>query len=238
MKGKDLIITKNPKSLFAESIRSIRTNIAFESLDKDVKIIINTSPEAGDGKSFITSNLAVAYAQEGKNVLLIDADLRRGRLHEIFDVMNVTSGGYTNLMLNYKTNISLSKYIFPTFDKNIDLLPTGPMPPNPVELLASEKNKKLLEHLKTKYDLIIMDCAPVIGLSDSLILATLSDINLVTVSAKKTRMENLAQVQKIFNQANLKINGVILNKVPMSGSRYYSYHYTYSSDNYGEPAKK
>ena len=77
MKGKDLIITKNPKSLFAESIRSIRTNIAFASLDKDVKIIINTSPEAGDGKSFITSNLAVAYAQEGNNVLLIDADLIR-----------------------------------------------------------------------------------------------------------------------------------------------------------------
>ncbi len=238
MKSKDLIITKNPKSLFAESIRSIRTNIVFASLDKEVKIIINTSPEAGDGKSFITSNLAIAYAQEGKNVLLIDADLRRGRLHEIFDVMNVTSGGYTNLMLNYKPNISLSKYIFPTFEKNIDLLPTGPMPPNPVELLASEKNKKLLEHLKTKYDLIIMDCAPVIGLSDSLILATLSDINLVTVSAKKTRMENLAQVQKIFNQANLKINGVILNKVPMSGSRYYSYHYSYSSDYYGDPTTK
>ena len=189
MKSKDLIITKNPKLLFSESIRSIRTNIAFASLDKEVKIIINTSPESGDGKSFITSNLAIAYAQEGKNVLLIDADLRRGRLHEIFDVMNVTSGGYTNLMLNYKQNISLSKYIFPTFDKNIDLLPTGPMPPNPVELLASEKNKKLLEHLKTKYDLIIMDCAPVIGLSDSLILATLSDINWVTVYAKKTRME-------------------------------------------------
>ena len=151
--------------------------------------------------------------------------------------MNVTSGGYTNLMLNYKQNISLSKYIFQTFDKNIYLLHTGPMPPNPVELLASEKNKKLLEHLKTKYDLIIMDCAPVIGLSDSLILATLSDINLVTVYAKKTRMENLARVQKIFNQANLKINGVILNKVPMSSSRYYSYHYSYSSDNYGETTK-
>ena len=146
-KGKDLVITKNPKSLFAESIRSIRTNIAFSSLDKDVKIIMNTSPEAGDGKSFITANLAIAYAQEDKKVLLIDADLRRGRQHEIFDVMNVTSGGYTNLMLNYKDNITLDKYIFPTKDKNLDLLPTGPMPPNPVELLGSENNKKLLEKL-------------------------------------------------------------------------------------------
>ena len=170
MKSKDLIIAKNPKSLFAESIRTIRTNIAFASLDKDVKIIINTSPEAGDGKSFITANLAIAYAQEGKKVLLIDADLRRGRQHEIFDVMNVTSGGYTNLMLNYKDGIDFNKYIFPTFDKNIDLLPTGPTPPNPVELLGSENNRRLLDRLKKKYDLIIMDSTPIIGLSDAMIL--------------------------------------------------------------------
>lgn len=221
----DLIISNNPKSLFAESIRSIRTNIAFASLDKATKIILNTSPEAGDGKSFVTANLAVAYAQEGKKVLLIDADLRRGRQHEIFEVMNVTSGGYTNLMLNYKENIVLEKYIFPTFDKNVDLLPTGPMPPNPVELLGSENNKKLLAKLKKKYDLIVIDCPPVIGLSDALILANMSDINIVTVSAKKTRFENLERTQKLFEQANAKISGVILNKAPMASNHYYSYYY-------------
>lgn len=225
MKSKDLIITKNPKSLFAESIRSIRTNIAFASLDKDVKIIVNTSPEAGDGKSFVTANLAVAYAQEGKKVLLIDADLRRGRQHDIFEVMNVTSGGYTNLMLNYKDGIDFNKYIFPTYDKNVDLLPTGPTPPNPVELLGSENNHRLLERLKKKYDLIIMDCTPVIGLSDALILANLSDINLVTVSCKKTRMENLERTKKLFEQANVKIDGVILNKTQPAGNHYYSYYY-------------
>ena len=232
MKNKDLVINRNPKSLSAESIRSIRTNLAFSSLDKDIKIIINTSPEASDGKSFVTANLAVAYAQEGKKVLLIDADLRRGRQHEIFEIMNVTSGGYSNLMLNYKENIPLEKYIFPTFDKNIDLLPTGPMPPNPVELLASENNKMLLDRLKRKYDLIIMDCAPVIGLSDSLILATMSDINMLTVSAKKTKMENLERAKKQFEQANTKINGVILNKAPMQGNGYYSYYY--NNDYYGD----
>ena len=235
-KGKDLVITKNPKSLFAESIRSIRTNIAFSSLDKDVKIIMNTSPEAGDGKSFITANLAIAYAQEDKKVLLIDADLRRGRQHEIFDVMNVTSGGYTNLMLNYKDNITLDKYIFPTKDKNLDLLPTGPMPPNPVELLGSENNKKLLEKLKKKYDLIILDCAPIIGLSDSLILATLSDINLITVSCKKTKMESLERTKKLFDQSGIKISGVIVNKVPTSTKGYYSYYYT--NDYYGYGSKE
>jgi capsular exopolysaccharide synthesis family protein len=233
MKSKDLVITKNPKSLFAESIRTIRTNIAFASLDKDVKIIINTSPEAGDGKSFVTANLAIAYAQEGKKVLLIDADLRRGRQHEIFEVMNVTSGGYTNLMLNYKEGIDFNKYIFPTFDKNIDLLPTGPTPPNPVELLGSDNNRRLLDRLKKKYDLIIMDCTPIIGLSDAMILSTLSDINLITVSVKKTRMENLERAKKLLEQANAKIDGVILNKSRPSGSHYYSYYYNndyYSND--------
>ena len=227
-KSKDLVINKNPKSLFSESIRSIRTNIAFASIDKDVKIIMNTSPEAGDGKSFITANLAVAYGQEGKKVLLIDTDLRKGRQHEIFGVMNVTSGGYTNLLLNYKDDIELDKYIFPTFDENIDLLPTGPLPPNPVELLGSENNKKSLNRLKKQYDLILLDCAPMLGLSDSLILASLADIILVTVSSRKTKMEGLERVKKLFEQTNLKIDGVILNNAKMSSSHYYSHYYTSS----------
>ena len=227
-KSKDLVINKSPKSLFAESIRSIRTNIAFASIDKDVKIIMNTSPEAGDGKSFITANLAVAYGQEGKKVLLIDTDLRKGRQHEIFGVMNVTSGGYTNLLLNYKDDIELDKYIFPTFDENIDLLPTGPLPPNPVELLGSENNKKLLKRLKKQYDLILLDCAPILGLSDSLILASIADVRLVTVSSRKTKMEGLERVKKLFEQTNLKIDGVILNNAKMSSSHYYSHYYTSS----------
>lgn len=227
-KSKDLVINKNPKSLFAESIRSIRTNIAFASIDKDVKIIMNTSPEAGDGKSFITANLAVAYGQEGKKVLLIDTDLRKGRQHEIFGVMNVTSGGYTNLLLNYKDEIELEKYIFPTFDENIDLLPTGPLPPNPVELLGSDNNKRLLRRLKKQYDLILLDCAPILGLSDSLILASLADIRLVTVSSRKTKMEGLERVKKLFEQTNLKIDGVILNNAKMNSSHYYSKYYTSS----------
>ncbi len=235
MKSKDLYITKSPKSLFAESIRSIRTNIAFADIDKKAKIIINTSPEAGDGKSFVTANLAVAYAQEGKKVLLVDADLRRGRQHEIFNVMNVTSGGYSNLMLNYKDGIDLDKYIVSSKEKNIDVLPTGPTPPNPVELLGSDNNKKLLEQLKKKYDLVILDCAPIIGLSDALILAKLGDINLLTVSAKKTKMENLERVKKLFDQANIKIAGVILNKAQVSGNSYYSYYYT--NEYYGEGKK-
>lgn len=228
----NLIIKKNPKSLFAEAIRGVKTNLAFSALDKDIKVIINTSPEAGDGKSFITANLAVAYAQEGKKVLLIDGDLRKGRQHQIFEITNVASGGYSNLVLNYQDNIKLTKYIQKTKEDNISLLPTGPTPPNPVELLGSNNNKKLIERLKREYDLIIIDCPPVIGLADAVILATLSDVNLITVSSKKTKMENLEKVKKLFDQNNIEISGVILNKINMSNKGYYNYYY--SNSYYGE----
>ena len=95
-RSNDLIINRNPKSVFSEAIKSIRTNLTFASIDKPIKVILNTSAEAGDGKSFVSSNLAVAYAQANKKVLLVDCDLRRGRLHEVFEVMNLTSGGYSN----------------------------------------------------------------------------------------------------------------------------------------------
>ena len=231
MKSKDLVITKNPKSLFAESIRSIRTNLAFSSLDKEVKVIMNTSPEAGDGKSFITANLAVAYAQEGKKVLLIDADLRRGRQHQIFNINNFTNMGYSNLILNYKENTRIGRYIINTENNNINLLPTGPTPPNPIELLASDKNKRLLNKLKERFDIIIIDCPPVIGLSDTLIMTQYSDANIVVVSNKKTKVELLNRVKKNFEQVNAKISGVIINKVPVKGNNYYS---SYTSQYYSE----
>ena len=225
MSSVDLVITKNPKSVFAEAIRGIHTNLAFASIDKTVKIILSTSPEAGDGKSFINSNLAVAYSQIGKKVLIIDADLRKGRLHDIFEVPNLASSGYTNLILNYNDTIDLDNYICKSSIENVSVLPIGPIPPNPVELLSSENNAKLLKKLRSKYDLIILDCPPVIGLSDALILTKYSDINIVVVSTKKTKMENLERTKKLFEQANSKIDGVILNKAVMGGNHYYSYYY-------------
>lgn len=231
----DLIINVNPKSIFSESIKTIRTNLAFSALDGEMKVILNTSPQSGDGKSFISANLAVAYAQEDKKVLMIDCDLRKGRQHEIFEVMNLTSGGYSNLILNYKDDMKFTKYIIHTSNKNIDLLPTGPTPPNPVELLASEKNKKLIEQLRKIYDVIILDCPPVLGLSDTLIMTKYSDANIVVVSNKKTKIENLDRTKKAFSQANAKITGVIINKASVKDNSYYSY---YSSEYYGESNSK
>ena len=230
----DLVINVNPKSIFSEAIKTIRTNLAFSMIDKEMKTILLTSPQAGDGKSFITANLAVAYAQEDKKVLVVDCDLRKGRQHEIFEVMNVTSGGYSNLILNYKDDIKINKYIVSTSNKNIDLLPTGPTPPNPVELLASENNKKLIAKLREKYDIILLDCPPVLGLSDTMIMTKCSDANLIVVSSRKTKVENLDKAKKVFAQANAKITGVIINRASVKDNTYYSY---YSSEYYGDSSK-
>lgn len=225
----ELRLTSNPKSMFSEAIKTIRTNLAFSSLGKDLKVILMTSPEAGDGKSYISANLAVAYAQEGKKVLLVDADLRKGRQHDIYEVANTTNGGYSNLILNYKPSVKLNKYIKKTKTENVDLIPTGPTPPNPVELLASDNNKELIELFKKDYDVIILDCPPVVGLSDALIMTQFSDVNILTVSNGKTRIESLDRAKKIFEQANIKIDGVIVNKVQTKSNSYYSY---YTNDYY------
>ena len=231
----DLIINVNPKSIFSEAIKTIRTNLAFSMIDKEMKTILLTSPQSGDGKSFITANLAVAYAQEDKKVLVVDCDLRKGRQHQIFEVMNVTSGGYSNLILNYKEDTKLDKYIVSTSNKNIDLLPTGPTPPNPVELLASESNQKLMKNLREHYDVILLDCPPVLGLSDTMIMTKYSDANLIVVSSRKTKVESLDKAKKVFEQAKANITGVIINRASVKDNSYYSY---YSNEYYGDSSKK
>jgi len=223
MANTDLLMNLNSRSMFAESIKSIRTNLQFSAIDSELKTILITSPEAGNGKSFIAANLAEAYAQEGKKVLLIDCDLRRGRQHTIFELPNPQDGGYSNLILNYKEEIKLSRYVLKTSDKNIDLIPSGPTPPNPTELLSSRNNYGVINSLKTHYDIIILDCAPVLGINDTQMLLKYSDANLVIVTSGETSFEVLERTKRQFEQLGSKIDGVVINKANVKGSSYYYY---------------
>lgn len=220
----ELLVNNSPKSSFSESIKTIRTNLQFSLFDSNTKVILLTSPEPGDGKSFISANLAIAFAQENKRVLLIDSDLRKGRQHKIFKIKNDRSKGYSNLILSSKDEMTINSFINHTEVKNLDLLTTGAMPPNPSELLSSTNNKELIEKLRAMYDIIILDCAPVIGLNDTLVMTKLSDVNAVVVTKRKTKLESLEQVKKAFEKANNKINGVILNKVKQKDISYYGYY--------------
>jgi len=228
-KKMNLLITKHPKSSFSESIKSIRTNLQFSAVEKEIKVILVSSPEPGDGKSMISSNLAGAYAQENKKVLIIDCDLRKGRQAEIFGVKKTNTTGYTNLILKYNdpdldTQTELEDYICKTDIENVDLIPNGPTPPNPIELLSSSRNKELIDDLKEIYDIIILDCPPVLGLSDALVMTKYSDANIIVISKGKTKVESLLEVKKSFEKVNSVITGVVTNKAKAKHNSYYGYY--------------
>lgn len=224
----ELIVNKYPKSLVSEGIKSLRTNLSFSSVDSELKTLLITSSVPGEGKSFVSSNLATAFAQAGKKVLLIDCDMRKGRLHKIFSISN--EKGLSNLLVESNFEKVYNSYIKSTKVKKLYVLPCGTIPPNPSELLNSGKNKKLIEFLSTKYDLIIFDGVPCNGIPDSLIMSTLVDKTLIVSSEGVTPKELLNNTKKSLDNVNANIAGVIINKVNTSGSRYYGKYYSY----YGE----
>ena len=218
----ELIVATNPKSSIAEAIKTIRTNLQFSSVDDKVKSILVTSSFSGEGKSFVTANLAVAFAQAGTKVLIVDCDLRRGRQHNIFHVENLE--GLSNLLIDdvekkYKHYIKKTRY------ENIYVLPMGIVPPNPSELLASDKNKQLVEILAKNYDLVIYDGVPVGGLTDSIIMADLVDKIVIISAYKQTPIELLNNTKKNLEKFSDKIAGVVLNKYPATKDHYYSNYY-------------
>ena len=218
----ELIVATNPKSSIAEAIKTIRTNLQFSSVDDKVKSILVTSSFSGEGKSFVTANLAVAFAQAGTKVLIVDCDLRRGRQHNIFHVENLE--GLSNLLIDdvekkYKHYIKKTRY------ENIYVLPMGIVPPNPSELLASDKNKQLVEILAKNYDLVIYDGVPVGGLTDSIIMADLVDKIVIVSAYKQTPIELLNNTKKNLEKFSDKIAGVVLNKYPATKDYYYSNYY-------------
>lgn len=219
----ELIVANNPKSGVAEAIKTIRTNLLFSSIDEQVKSILMTSSMSGEGKSFITANLAIAFAQAGVKVLIVDCDLRRGRQHKIFNIDN--EQGLSNLLLD-DVDKNYKKYIKKTRYENIYVLPMGIVPPNPSELLASAKNKQLAKLLKQKFDLVIYDGVPVGGLTDSIIMADLVDKIVIVSAYKITPVEFLANTNKALEKFKDKIAGVILNKFPSSKDHYYSKYYS------------
>lgn len=218
----ELIVATNPKSSIAEAIKTIRTNLQFSSVDDKVKSILVTSSFSREGKSFVTANLAVAFAQAGTKVLIVDCDLRRGRQHNIFHVENLE--GLSNLLIDdvekkYKHYIKKTRY------ENIYVLPMGIVPPNPSELLASDKNKQLVEILAKNYDLVIYDGVPVGGLTDSIIMADLVDKIVIISAYKQTPIELLNNTKKNLEKFSDKIAGVVLNKYPATKDHYYSNYY-------------
>ena len=224
---KELIVSRYPKSSVAEAIKTVRTNLRFSSVNKKIKTILVTSSIAGEGKSFISANLATTFAASKEKVLLIDCDLRRGRQQELFGNGYFSSLGLSNLLIDDNWKRNLKKYIQSTEVSNLDIITVGSVPPNPTVLLESKKMEIVIEELRNKYDVIIFDAPPVGGLTDALILSRLADTVLIVAMAKKTTLELLENTKKALENVNAVIAGVILNRVEMKTSKYYKNYYYY-----------
>lgn len=216
----ELVVEKHPKAAVSESIKSLRTNLQFTSVDEDLKTILITSSLPGEGKSFVSINLAASFAQTDKKVLLIDCDLRRGRLHKVFDLPNIN--GLSNLLAD--DLVSLNRYIQDTGIDNLSVITRGTCPPNPSELLSSQKNKDLIKKLKNKFDIIIFDGTPCNGLTDSIIMSTLVDETLVVVRNAMTPRSALAATKDSLEKVGAKIAGIIPNAIARKTASYYTYY--------------
>lgn len=215
-----LVTLTDKKSVAAEAYRTLRTNIQFSSYDKELKIITVTSSRPREGKSTVSSNLAVTFAENGKKVLLIDTDLRRPTIHKVFKLPN--SLGIVNAVLNpEQINNIINVDVVP----GVDIITSGAIPPNPSELLGSNKCRMLIEQLKTIYDYIILDAPPLLAVTDAQILTTLSDGTLIVAFHGLTKKDELSKAKDLLEKVNGNILGVVLNGIPQDDTNYYYYSY-------------
>jgi capsular exopolysaccharide synthesis family protein len=196
-----------PDSVLADQFQMIQTNINFLMSDKITQTLMVTSPEDGDGKSTILANLAVSMAQRKMKVLLIDTNLRAPALHEFFQTSNST--GLSDVL---KGRMIFSDVVHHTEIWRLDLLTSGPIPKNPVELLGSKMMKELLLKVKDSYDVIILDSIALLKLPDTKLLANLCDGVILVVKNGKTKLQSAAEAKKVIEFAKAKLIGVVLNK--------------------------
>lgn len=231
----EIITHEDPKSPISEVFKTLRTNLQFMSNKKDGTIsLLVTSTMPGEGKSWVSSNLGTAFAQTNKKVILIDSDMRKGRLHSIFETKIFP--GLSNYLADESSKIK--DYIIPTEIENLSIIPAGNVPPNPSELLSSEKMLKGLEDLQKMFDVIIFDSTPCMLVTDAVIISRIVDATIIVSSHKSTKIENLKEVQKNIENVGGKIAGVIINKVPVSLKKYKSKYYYYGDRTKTENTKK
>lgn len=232
----ELIVNDLPKDLVSEKIRTLRTNLQFSQVDGNLQTIVVTSASPGEGKSWMSANLAIAFAQAGSKTLIVDADLRKGRQNKVFKLKNTF--GLSNLLVdnrriesrNDNDTRSMSNPFNETKIENLYVITSGTIPPNPTELLESRKMFNFIEELKQQFDVIIFDCPPVNIVADSLILSRLTDTTVLVASYKHTQLKHLQDAKKAIQKVGGKIAGVVLNKMDVKSNKYdYSAYYSYYS---------
>lgn len=215
-----LIVHDDPKAVGSEAFRTLRTNLQFTSPDQDLKSILLTSAGPGEGKSTVSANLAVAWSQSGAKVVLVGCDLRKPVLHEMFSIRNVPG-----LSAVLSGAASLKDAIVSSNIPGLDVIPAGPLPPNPAELLQSKAMVSVIEELEKSYDMVILDGTPVIAVTDAAVMANQVDGIVLVIGSNQVPREMALQAKNLLEQAQAKLLGVIMNKVKFKESNMYYYYY-------------
>jgi polysaccharide biosynthesis transport protein len=217
-----LTVLNAPKSQASESLRGLRTGILFSRAKQVPQVILITSSSPAEGKSLISSNLAVAMAQGGGKTLYLDCDMRRPRAHKVFGISR--EPGMSNVLIGA---VTWEKAVQPTSVKDLWIIPAGTIPPNPAELISSDFIVDLMSALRKKFDRIIVDSPPVSAVTDSLVLSRVTDGLVLVIKVGVTGREVVKQAVRQMEHVNAKVLGVVLNDVPSAKDRYYYYHYRY-----------
>mgnify|MGYP002681871676 CR=1 FL=1 len=223
MTTKDLVTLQDPRSPIAEAYRGLRTNLTFSSLDRPLRTMLITSAGPEEGKSTVLANLAVTEAQAGRRVIIVDADLRRPRQHELFGISNAT--GLTTALADEKglQNLSLQATVLQATEvPGLRVLTSGPLPPNPTELLGSQRMLDLIEQLKTTFDFIILDTPALLSVADAAVLAPAVDNVILVVAQAQTRRGDVQAVRQQLSNVRVKSLEVVVNRAEPNGS--YAYY--------------
>jgi len=209
-----LITVSEPRSPISEAYRTLRTNLDFASLDRTLKTLVVTSAGVGEGKSTTLANLAIVSAQAGRRVLLVDADLRRPTLHKLFDLPN--EKGLTTAIMDGEA--LAEPPLHPTAIEGLWVMTSGPLPPNPAELMGSRRMEEVLGALAERAEQVLLDTPPVVAVTDAAVLATKVDGVLLVISAGKTRREYARTAVQRLQQINARLVGTVLTNVQMGAS--------------------
>ena len=211
------VMEKAPKSIDAEAYRSLRSNIEYSSFDDEYRVIVVTSSVPGEGKSTTAGNLAIALAQSGNKVLLVDCDMRKPSIHKKFKISN--AAGTAELLLRKK----LFEEVANKYNENLTIITAGKIPPNPSEMLASRAMTAFIEEMKKEFKYIILDTPPLQAVTDAQVLSTKADGVLLVVRAGSTKREMVLNSVDLIKKVQGKVIGTVLNGVENKKNNYYYY---------------
>ncbi|MFJ7970210.1 CpsD/CapB family tyrosine-protein kinase [Psychrobacillus sp. NPDC096389] len=218
--ARKLVTSVNTKSIVSEQFRTLRTNINFSMPDKELKTFLVTSSSPGEGKSTVAANTAVVFAQEGKQVLLVDADMRKPTVHYTFHLSNTL--GLSNLLTRQE---KIADVLRPSEIENLKILTSGPIPPNPAELIGSKTMEKVMEELKKDFDVIIFDAPPTLSVADAQILSNKCDGTILVLNSGETEKAGIVKAKEALVSSQANIIGIVLNNFQLQKDHYYYQYY-------------